>query len=182
MKSFITLLFILTLFVVGGVPVAYAQVDVQCPHIQQLQSRPNRRGIDDSISVREQLIKLCLKELKKDYEELVERTEEISKLSGELKDSFAETNELSKEDYKKLERVQSLLKKVRKELKAKGKIDDEDKDSLPKSVLEAVNQLQEESTELLVQIKKTTRHTVSLAAVKSSQAVMRIVRFLRLKN
>lgn len=156
---------------------AHAQIVEQCPHLNPL--LPARQRITTSRSVREQLIKLCIKENKEDFEKLVERTEEIAVLSTEIRSSFEETKAFSNDDRDKLERVESLVKKVRSELRASK----EDKtDKKPESVTTAVRLLQESSSSLLSEIKKTTRHSISLVAVKSSNAVMRIVKFLKDAN
>ncbi|NNE67287.1 MAG: hypothetical protein HKN33_12040 [Pyrinomonadaceae bacterium] len=163
-----------------GLPgTAAAQINQQCPHIEPLLQQQERRDRRSAVTVREQLIKLCIQENKKDFEKLIERTEEIAKLSGELQTSFDENKSLSKDDKQKLKRVEKLVKKVRSELRASG--DDEDKE-LPQDVVEALKLLQESASNLVSEIKKTTRHSVSLVAIKTSNTVMSIVKFLRFGN
>lgn len=172
-----TILLVLTVFL--SLPAAVdAQIDEQCPHIEPLLRRKDR--FETAATVREQLIKLCIKENKKEFERLVERTEEIAKLTDELKTSYDENQSLTSKDKEKLERVQDLVKKVRSELRASS--DKDDKKDLPKTVVDALNELQESASNLLVEIKKTTRHSVSLVAIKSSNTVMKIVKFLRFGN
>ena len=157
--------------------VVQAQIEEQCPHIEPL--IPSRNRIERSPAMREQLIKLCIKENKKDFAKLVARTEEIAKLTDEIKKSFDESKTLSNDDREKLERVEDLIEKVRDDLRVSGK---GDKDEGPKDVVQAVNGLQETASELLAEIKKATRHTISLVAVESSNAVRRFVKFLRFGN
>ncbi len=176
------LLFSTTVFLVltlTALPfVSNAQIEETCPNLKP--TRIFRRdAIENSPSVREQLIKLCIKENKKEFEELVARSEEIEKLSGELKASFEENNSFSDTDREKLEALEKLIKKVRGELRAS---DDDDPEDEPKSVLDAIKTLQEISVDLAKEIKKTTRHSVSLVAVRSSNTAMRIVKFLRMGN
>ena len=80
---------------------------------------------------------------------------------------------------RKLKEVQKLVKKVRSELRASG--DDDEKD-LPEDVVEALQLLHKSASDLMSEIKKTTRHSVSLVAIKSSNTVMKIVKFLRFGN
>ena len=170
----------LAIVMLFGLPnMAAAQIDEQCPHIGPLLQQQQRRDRRSAVTVREQLVKLCIQENKKDFEKLIERTEEIAKLSGELRTSFDENKSLSKDDKQKLKRVEKLVKKVRSELRANGQ--DEDKE-LPEDVVEALKLLQESASNLVSEIKKTTRHSVSLIAIETSNTVMKIVKFLRFGN
>lgn len=175
----VSLTFLFLFLAFSGLAVtASAQVDEQCPHIEPLLARQERRGVSLA-SIREQLIKLCIKENKEQFEKLVERTEEIARLSDEIGTSYQESNQLSTEDNEKLERVDYLLKKVRSELRAD---DDDDDEELPSSPVDAISMLQQSASSLLAEIKKTTRHSVSLVAIRSSNTVKKIVKFLRFGN
>jgi uncharacterized protein (DUF342 family) len=157
---------------------AFGQIDQQCPHINLI-TRGNH-PMRDSNAVRDQLVNLCIKGLKKDFEEMVARTEEISKLSDELKEAYELNNRLSKKDMEKVEKVRILVKKVKKDLKASD--DDDEDDQKPKSVLAAINSLQEQAGNLLTAVKNSTRHSISLATVKTTNAVYRLVKFLRIRK
>ena len=150
--------------------VAFAQIE-ECPYIE---NPAHREPL--SKQMKERMIELCIEEKKKDFDRMVERTEELAKISNEIEESFVEHNALSKEDREKLDKAEELLSKIRKELRADD--DDDDKDK-PKSVSDAVKQLQETTAELLEEIKKTTRHTISAVAIQSSNTVLRLVKFLR---
>ncbi len=135
-------------------------------------------------SARERLMTLCIEENKKQFEELIKRTEDVARLSKEIETSFTENNKLSDEDKDKLKEVEKLLNKIRKELKVSddGDKDDGDEEEKPKTTLQAIKYLQENSSKLLEEIKQITRYTISAAAVQSTNAVMKIVKFLRFKN
>jgi hypothetical protein len=134
-------------------------------------------------SIKESLVKSRIDREKKDFQELLERGGEAAKLSGELDKSFAENKRLTVEDWKKLERLEKLSKKIREELGASdstGEVstansDDEKVSSMP----DAVDKLKNVSQKLSDELKKTTRYTVSAAAIQSSNAVLKIVRFIR---
>ncbi|MDH3492480.1 MAG: hypothetical protein OEM82_02940 [Acidobacteriota bacterium] len=178
MKLFFFLFAVFGFASFGGAVPLHAQIDEQCPHIKQLLTR-QERSLSSMDGVREQLVNLCIKENKEDFEKLVLRTEEIAKLTNEIKTSYDENRSLSDDDREKLERVEGLVKKVRSDLKAS---DDDEEESLPENANDAVTALQKSATDLLEEIKKTTRHTVSLVAIKSSSTVMKIVKFLRFGN
>ncbi len=158
--------------------IAIAQIEEQCPQLES--ALPRRQMGVEGRTIREQLIKMCIRDNKKDFEELVERTVTISKLSEEIKESFELNQRLLDDDLDKLKEMEDLVKKVRNELRAED--DDGDSESKPATVIEAVEKLQEQANNLLSEIKKTTRFSVSLVAVQSSNSVMRIVKFLRLSK
>ena len=129
--------------------------------------------------IQESLAKQRIEREKKDYAELLARGEEAVKLSGELEKSFLENNQISSTDQKKLDRLEKLVKKIRNELGG----DDDDKsvelDNKPLSVVNALKTLQNSTIKLVDELKKTTRYSVSVIAVESSNFLLRVVRFLR---
>jgi leucyl aminopeptidase (aminopeptidase T) len=164
---------LLTAAFVLAVPLCVYSQTEQCPYID---NPAHREPL--SKQMKERMIELCIEENKKDFDRMVQRTEELAKISNEIEESFEEHNALLKEDREKLDKAEELLTKIRKELRADN--DDDDDEDRPKNVIEAVKLLQENSVKLLDEIKKTTRHSVSALAIQSSNTVMRIVKFLRL--
>ncbi|MEZ5307003.1 MAG: hypothetical protein R2684_07655 [Pyrinomonadaceae bacterium] len=171
------LIIVFAVIVLATPLVASAQIEEQCPQLETISPRP-RRG-NEQTGLREQIIKLCIKEIKKDHEELVENTEKLALLTAEIKEAFDNDSQtLTAENKKRIEKAQDLIKKVRSELKAEDD-DEEAEESKPASVGEAVSSLNDTSQKLLEEVKKTTRHSISIVAIETSNAVMRIVRFLR---
>lgn len=121
---------------------------------------------------------------KKDFNELLERGEEAAKLGGEIDKSFAQNKSLTLEDQRKLERLEKISKKIRQEL---GGDSDEDSDGKSagsddlklSSTPDAIDKLKSISARLAEELKKTSRYTISTVAVQSSNAVLKIVRFIR---
>lgn len=138
---------------------------------------PNGRNSEDyPKTVKETLAKGRIDREKKDYEELIERTEEAEKISSELGKSFAKQNKFSSEDQKKLDRLEKLVKKIRNEL---GGDDDTPEEDTPPSMSVAIKSLQDTTSNLVDIIKKSTRYSVSVTAIESSNALLKIVRFIR---
>lgn len=132
-------------------------------------------------NIKETLAKQRIEAEKKDYDELLKRGEEALKLSEELDKSFAASNSLSSEDRKKLDRLEKLVKKIRSDLG--GDDDDEtavSEDNSPLSMANAFKVLQENTVKLVAELKKSTRYTISAVAIKSSNLLLKIVRFMRL--
>ena len=149
----------------------------------------NRDALDQPKTVKEYLAKQRTEKEKKEHEELLRRTEEAALLSEQLETAFARNNQLSAADQAKLESLEKLVAKIRKNLGA----DDDDESgeasnglpSQPKSpstVEQAFAELKDMTGKLVDEVKKTTRFTVSAMAIQTSNSVLKLVRFLRLRK
>lgn len=141
---------------------------------------------DESQMVKEMLAKQQSAREKKEYETLVERGEAALKLSNELEASFEKKEQLSETERKKLEEFEKLVSKIRNDLGGDddGGIEAEEgkeKDS-PKDVREGFLYLKRSTEQLVSEIKRSTRFSVSVLAIESSNTLIRLARFLRLKN
>lgn len=121
---------------------------------------------------------------KKIYAELLKRSEEAVQLSEELEKSFKVSNRLSGEDQKKLERLERLVKKIRGDLGGDDDGDDEEniKNSKPSTMETAFKTLQSNASKLFSEIKKSTRYSVSVVAIQTSNALLKLVKFIRFGN
>ncbi|HEX8369873.1 MAG TPA: hypothetical protein VF604_15110 [Pyrinomonadaceae bacterium] len=141
--------------------------------------RDSRAGRPEELpkALKESIQKGRIEEEKKEYEEMIKRGEEAAKLSEELSKSFEQNHTLSTEDVKKLARLEKLVKKIRDDL---GGEDDHEADAnKPSSLTTALKSVQENASSLLSALKKTTRLTISAVAIESSNAVLKLVRFIR---
>lgn len=133
-------------------------------------------------NIQETMAKQRIAREKKEYEELLERSEEAVKLSEELEKSFAVSNRLSSEDQKKLDRLEKLVKKIRGDLG--GDDDDADEEENPKNkkpstMGTAFKTLKTNAADLFSEIKKSTRYSVSVVAIQTSNALLKLVKFIR---
>lgn len=129
-------------------------------------------------NIKESLAKRRIESEKKDFEELVQHGEEALKLTEELEKSFGEAGKFSVEDQKKLDRLEKLAKKIRRELGADSD-DNSEKEEKPFSMQNAVEVLHSESGKLFDELKKATPYSVSVSAIQSSNALLKMIRFLR---
>jgi hypothetical protein len=156
---------------------AFSQIDAATPG-----GRPQKEELPKNIQ--ETLAKQRIEREKKDYEELLKRSEEAVKLSEELEKSFVDSNQISAEDQKKLDRLEKLVKKIRTEL---GGDDDEGepeksenaKPEKPSTMVNAFKTLQSNAAQLFSEIKKSTRYSVSVVAIQTSNALLKLVKFIR---
>lgn len=140
---------------------------------------PARQDLPDGL--KETLAKERIKSEEKEYQELVQRGEEAAKLGEELNKSLATSQKFTAEDVKKLDRLEKIVKKIREELGAKDEDADQDekKSERPSSFQSAVINIKEDTANLLSEIKKIGRHSISVVAIESSNALLKLVRFLR---
>ncbi len=122
---------------------------------------------------------------KKDHEEMLKRGEEAALLSEQLENAFEQNKELSRQDRQKLESLEKIVHKIRKEL---GGDDDGEEDAAlgsgakPSTPREAFNILKAATLKLVGELKKTSRFSISVMAIQSSNSVLRLVKFLRLRS
>lgn len=157
---------------------AFSQSDASTPNGRQQQKE------DLPKNIRETLAKQRIERAKKDYDELLKRSEEAVKLSEELEKSFADSNQLSSEDIKKLEKLEKLVKKIRGELGGddddeQANLADKNKKEEPSTMINAFQTLQTNAVRLFDEIKKSTRYSVSVIAIQTSNALLKLVKFIR---
>ena len=162
-----------------GAAVTFSQsADNQSPIV----SRPGDSRADYPKNFRETLEKLRIDKEKKEYKEMLDRGNEALKLTEELEKTVAANGKLTEREYDKIASVEKLVKKIRNDL---GGNDDVDKE-LAKEALtsrtspdDAVKSLHSKTSALFEELKKTTRFSISAAAIQSSNAVLRVLKFLR---
>jgi hypothetical protein len=138
--------------------------------------------------VRERLKEMQIERDKKEHEEMLERGDKALALSKELEESLAHRATIDNKDLGKLEDLEKLVKKIRSDL---GGGDDggEPKPEIESApaenngdVVSGFRSLQKATVRLVDELQKTTRFSISAAAIQSSNSVLRIVRFLRLRK
>lgn len=171
--------FVLIVFFIASaatISSVYAQNDTDASGRSKAEREDLPKGIEET------LVKNRIDREKKDFAELLARGDEAAKLSDELDKSFAQNKRLTLEDQRKLERLEKISKKIREELGASNDSDDSttDFDGLKlSSTPDAVDKLKDISAKLAEELKKTSRYTISAIAIQSSNAVLKIVRFIR---
>jgi len=175
--SFLFSAFVLTTVCIG---------QVTAPPKSKLTIREDRDD-EQPPSVGEMIEKQRILRQKKEYGEMLKRGDEALKLSEELETSFGESETLSSRDLEKLEALEKVVGKIRNDL---GGDNDDDKiedstgpeNNARRDVVSAFKFLRSSTMRLVDELKKSSRFSISVAAVESSNAVIRIARFLRLKK
>ena len=164
--------------------IAYVAICTVCVFAQDADTRTpgQKNDLDAPTSVREMQKKLQIAEEKKEYDEMLDRAQQAAKISQDLEQSLNGRPVLSRSDIEKLESLEKLVKKVRNELGGDNddqNAEDADDDPSPRTPADAVKALQSLTSKMLDELKKTTRFGVSVAAIQSSNAVLKVVRFLK---
>lgn len=154
----------------------YAQTDASSPS-----GRPTSAKEDDMPEgFREGLAKRRIKAEEEEYEELLQRGEEAVKISDEIAKNYEAHKNLTAEDTKKIDRLEKVVKKIRQDLGAKDDDGiDEEKAEAPSSLQNVINNIKETTADLLSELKKTTRHSISVVAIQSSNSLLKLVRFAK---
>lgn len=127
----------------------------------------------------ETMEKMRIEREKKDYREMLERGEQALKLSEQLDKSFSQQGKLTKQNYDQIVLIEKLTKKIRNDLG--GDDDDDDRsDKMTISEGDAVKALRERVVSLYDALKKTSRFTISAAAIEGTNAVLKIARFFHI--
>lgn len=126
----------------------------------------------------ETMQKMHIEKQKKEYREMIDRGEQALRLSEQLERAFLQNGKLTKDNYDQITSIEKLTKKIRNEL---GGDDDDDKSEQPAiSEADAVKTLRERVVNLYDALKKTSRFSISAAAIEGTNAVLKIARFFRI--
>ena len=157
---------------------AHAQIDTRIKSI----SDPDEPKTDEPKTIKDMLLKQRLAREKKDHKEMLERGEEALRLSRQLEKSFEQNKQISRYDKEKLDALEKIVTKIRKELGGGDDGEEAEKTEKPSTLKEAFQFLQDTTVKLVDELKKTSRFSISAIAIQSSNTVIRLARFLRLRK
>lgn len=113
----------------------------------------------------------------KEYQENLARAREADKLSTELRNSYEKTKAFTRDDTKKLERVEKLTRKIRSE--AGGSDEDTSLEDPPKELEPALSRLAQVTESLRRVVEKTPRQVISATVIEQANVVLQLVRITR---
>jgi hypothetical protein len=118
-----------------------------------------------------------IKHEEESHKDMVERADEAALIGEQLKDSFRMNKSLNKDDLKKLDRMEKLVRKIRGG--AGGSDDEEPLDNPPQGMDKAVARLAELSDQLNKSVQKTSRLVISAAVINSSNQLIELIKHIR---
>jgi hypothetical protein len=141
--------------------------------------RPSDDDNERPRSIRESLERMRIERDKKEYNQMIARGEEVLKLSEQVEKAFQQAGQLSPMDYARIANIEKLAKRIREDLG--GDDDGEDEDQRKGlSPADAVKSLRAMTVSLFEQLKRTSRFSISATAIESTNALLKITRFLRI--
>ncbi len=145
----------------------------------RLDNQPQRPGAPRDLDSpeREMISRAAIRHDEAVHRENIERAKEGSDLGAQLLDTFTRYQALSREDIKKLERMEKLARKIRGGVG--GSNDDAELEDTPRDLAAALKRLAELSEDLHKRVEKTTRHVVSAAVIERSNEVIELLRHIR---
>ncbi len=111
------------------------------------------------------------------HRDMVERADEAAHIGDELLESFKRNNTLTREDLKRLERLEKLARKIRGG--AGGSDDDEKLDDPPARIEPAVTRLAKLAGDLKESVAKTSRLVTSAKVIERSNELIELIRHIR---
>ena len=134
-------------------------------------------GLDFGNRATDMRTRMLLKKEKKEYEEHVERAQEARDLAAELRKTYEIARGFNAADYKKLERLEKLTRRVRNEVG--GSQTDADPRELPRTQDEAVALLGDMARELCDEVEKTPRRVVSASIINQANKLIALIQYVR---
>ncbi|MFL6468486.1 MAG: hypothetical protein ACJ72Z_11065 [Pyrinomonadaceae bacterium] len=167
---------------------ACGQSSGEPPPAIKLNSGNEKRDQENS-SISEMLTKQQVTRRKKEYDEMLKRGEEALKLSEDLETSYSGKDSFSNQDIQKLQELEKVVSKIRDDLggddEDEGKPEsraDSSENEAPEGRLSTVKFLRNSTVKLVDELKKSTRFSISVVAIQTSNSVIRLARLLRLKK
>jgi hypothetical protein len=179
---------VFALTIVGGASFVNAQAEELPDASMRTPGRPRREEAPQGL--REMLAKQRTEREKREYQELLDRGDEALRITKQLEASYEQHGGFSQEDRIRLESLERTVAKIRKELGAEDDADNFKDQSAPapaeepkpSNMEEAFTYLKSSTVKLVDELKKTTRFSVSVVAIQSSNTIMKLVRFLRIRK
>ena len=111
------------------------------------------------------------------YKDMVERADEAAQIGDDLLASYKKNNTLTRDDQKRLERLEKLARKIRG---GAGGSDDEEQLSDPPGQVEgAVTRLAKLTCDLKESVSKTSRLVISAGVIRRSNEMIELIRHIR---
>ena len=177
---------VIAILLIGAAVEASAQPDA----IPDASTRSGRRPrADKPFGFEEMLARQRAARAKKDHEEMLERGEQALQLANQLEASFSRNNSFSDQDNARLQSLEKVVLKIREELGgdddgALGEVNavKPAEEARPSTMEEAFKFLRSTTVKLVDELKRTSRFSISAIAIQSSNSVLKLVKFLRLRK
>ena len=118
-----------------------------------------------------------IKREEKEYQDNMDRAKEVAALGSQLQESFEHNKVLSRDDARKLDRLEKLTRKIRSD--AGGSDEDEPLQNPPQQLEPAVKRLAEVSQALWKVVEKTPKRVVSASVIEQANVLLELTHYTR---
>ena len=169
-----------TVLIAALVALHPAAASAQLPLAVQAQPSPDQkpqRSSDFGSPEEEMLRRAEIRREEETHKEMVERADEAAQLGDQLLTSYRKNNSLTRDDQKRLERLEKLARKIRGG--AGGSDDEEELSDPPGQIEDAVTRLAKLTGELKESVSKTSRLVISANVIQRSNEMIELIRHIR---
>lgn len=118
-----------------------------------------------------------IKHEEESHKDMLDRADEAALLGEQILNTFQKNRSLGKDDFKKLERIEKLARKIRG---GTGGSDNEAPlENPPQQMDKALARLAEVSGQLNKSVQKTSRLVISAAVINSSNELIELIKHIR---
>ena len=156
---------------------ASAQLPSSAVTAEPQPEQKSQRSSDFGSPTEEMLRRAEIRREEETHKEMVERADEAAQIGGELLNSFKKNNSLTRDDLKRLERLEKLARKIRGG--AGGSDDDETLSDPPGRIDDAVTRLAKLTGDLKESVSKTSRLVISANVIERSNEMIELIRHIR---
>lgn len=125
----------------------------------------------------EMLARREIKAAEKEKRENLQRAQEAAQLSAEINNAFIKNQSLSRTEFKKLERLGKLTRRIREY--AGGTDGEVTIENVPHELKSALEKLTEHSEAMRKEVEKTPRQVISTAVIERTNELLEIIRYVR---
>ena len=118
--------------------------------------------------------------LEHERRENLQHAREAAQLGAEIRSAFTQNHSLSRDELKKLDRLEKLTRKILSD--AGGSNTDEAETNIPTQLEAAVNRIAELSEEIRKTVEKTPRQVVAAGVIEDTNKLLDIIRRVRELN
>lgn len=118
-----------------------------------------------------------IKHEEESHKEMVDRADEAAIIGEQLLNTFQKNKSLGKDDFKKLERMEKLARKIRGS--TGGSDDEAPLENPPQQMDKALARLAEVSDQLNKSVQKTSRLVISASVINSSNELIELIKHIR---
>ena len=121
--------------------------------------------------------KRAIRLAEKEYKDNLNRAREAAQISTQLSDSYKRNGSLTREDNKRLDRLEKLAKRIRSE--AGGSSEDASPVEPPRELEATLARLAELSEALRKSVESTPRQVVSASVIEQANVILELIKFTR---